>query len=351
MNEFRKVFLSLPVFILLTMPASSNYELKGYDFGGGGGVGESASYTMEAITGEVNGAKPTSASYGIFGGLLGVQQANVPAAPTFTNNSGIDYNKLKFVINNGDNPSDATFAIAISTDNFATTQYVQADDTIGSSIVYQTYSNWGGGTGEFVIGLIPNTTYYLKVKANTGLYTESPYSAVSSAATSAVTMTFDIDVSSDCSETAPPYVLNIGDLTPGSVVTGTNKICLDITTNAISGASIYINDSNTGLKSGVLNNTITSATADLSSAGSGYGMQGASKTQTSGGPLEYVAPFNGTSDNVGGLSPTLKQIFNSTDAPITGGKGSINVKAKASSTTPAATDYTDTVTLVAAGNF
>ncbi len=58
-------------------------------------------------------------------------QANVPPAPTFTNPAS-NYDRLKVVVNPGNNASDAVFAIAISSDDFVTTQYVQSNATTGS---------------------------------------------------------------------------------------------------------------------------------------------------------------------------------------------------------------------------
>lgn len=337
--------------------SSSNYKMRSYEFGGGGGTDlTSSGYLLEGIAGEIAGAQ-SSSNYMVNSGLNFYQQAHVPSAPTVANTSGW-HNKLKVTINKwaGD-PSDAKYAIAASTDNFATdVRYVQSDNTIGASLGaedFQSYATWGGASGFNVIGLSASTTYSFKVKATEGRFSEGPWGAVASAATSALTISFDIDIGGavDPGETAAPYTVAFGNLSAGSVTTATDRIWMDFATNADSGGYVFVYDTNAGLKSTVLNFTVSSATADLSGASTGYGLKGASKTESSGGPLAYTSPYNGASENVGIVSSTIREIFNTTNAAIAGGRGSIQLKAKISSVTPAANDYADTITLIATASF
>jgi hypothetical protein len=93
-------------------------------------------------------------------------------------NSSNWYNKLLLTIGPEANPSDAKFAVAISTDNFVTTQYVKSDFTVTSTLSftdYQTYAAWGSGSGVMVRGLTRSTVYTVKAKAYRGHYTESGY--------------------------------------------------------------------------------------------------------------------------------------------------------------------------------
>ena len=146
MSPKKSVILST-FLLLFVLPASTTYELHDAGFGAGGvGVAESGTYGMTGITGEISGDKGIGATYNLGPGLQFARQSNVPAVPTFTNPSN-HYNKLKFVLDAGGNPSDTLFAIAISTDDFVTTNFVQADGTIGASAVYQTYADWGSATG------------------------------------------------------------------------------------------------------------------------------------------------------------------------------------------------------------
>jgi hypothetical protein len=339
------------VFLLFALPSSTNYEMHDFGFGSGGSsVSDSTNYSVVGISGEVSGQKGVGTTYNLGEGLIFTQQSNVPAVPTFTNVSS-NYNKLKFVIDNGSNPTDTLFAIAISTDDFTTTNYIQSDDTIGASAVYQTYTNWGGATGEYVTGLAVNTTYKIKVKAIQTKYTETEFSVAASATTSSPTLTYDLDIAPTDSESAPPYIVAFGSLGVGSVTTASDKVWVDLDTNAEGGAFVYVYSSGTGLTSTEGSYTITSATADLSSVDEGYGAQVASVTQSSGGPLVAVSPYNSSSQNVGILNTTSRNIFTSSGAPITAGRGSVYLKAKASITTPAASDYADTITMIASSTF
>jgi hypothetical protein len=276
-------------------------------------------------------------------------QANVPPAPTFTNPSNY-YNRLKLVLDNGNNPSDSTFAIAISTDNFASdTQYVQSDNTVGSTLGsedWQSYTAWGGATGFYIIGLNPNTTYTVKVAAEQGNFTQTGYGPTAQVATSNVTLAFDIDVSASDTETAAPYTVSLGNLTAGSVTTASNYIWIDLSTNAENGGVVYLYDVNTGLKSSVLNYTISSSSTNLTAATEGYGVRVNSVTN-----LTAQSPYDGSSNNVGLVDTTIREVLNSGSSPVSSGRGSLEIKAKASTTTPASNDYTDTLTMIASGSF
>lgn len=345
--------ISLGTILFAAMPASSNYQLHNYDYGAGGTSGStSTNYSLNGSAGQVNGADGSSTNYVTKPGNNNTQQAYVPVAPSFTNPANY-YNKLKFVINPGTNPSDTKFSIAISSDNFVTTQYIQSDNTVGSVRGiedYQTYATWGGASGQIVTGLLPATTYQIKVNAFQGKFTETQYGPTASAATVAPSITFDIDVSAIDTETAPPYTTTFGNLLPATVTDGAEKIWIDIDTNANSGAMVYVKSANGGLKSTYTGVTIASATADLASAGTGFGLQGSTATQTSGGPLTISAPYNGSAQNVGFVDAALREIFSSA-APITAGRGSFILKAKSAATTPAGADYQDVLTIVAAGSY
>lgn len=341
------------IMFFATLPSSTNYQLHNYNYGSGGtGSSTSTNYSLNATTGEVSNTQSSSTNYLSRPGNNNAQQAYVPAAPTFTNPAN-HYDKLKFVINPGTNPSDTKFSIAISTDSFVTTNYIKSDNTVGTVKTigdYQTYSAWGGASGQFVIGLTPATTYQIKVNAFQGNFTETEYGPTAAAATVAPTITFDIDVSTSDTETAPPYATSFGNLLPATVTNATEKIWVDIDTNANSGAMVYIKSTNSGLKSNTTGVTIASATADLAVAGTGFGVQGSTATQGSGGPLTMTSPYNGAGQNVGLLDTFLRQVFSAT-APITAGRGSVVLKAKSAATTPAGADYQDVITLIAAGAF
>ena len=154
----RKVFvLPLGASLLFAFPASTNFQLKDFGYGGGGVANSTSSnYAIEGIAGEQNATRLDGTTYDLGPGLQFTNQANVPPAPTFTNPANY-YNRLLLSLATGGNPTDTIFAIAISSDNFVTTNYVQSDNTVGATLGledYQTYSAWGGGAGFTIIGLM-----------------------------------------------------------------------------------------------------------------------------------------------------------------------------------------------------
>lgn len=329
-----------------TVPTSTNYTLKAFDFGNGGGNTSSTSFGLNGITNGQSGNTVTSTAYLAQPGLAGTVNANVPPAPTFTNPSN-NYDRLKIVLATGNNPTSTKYVIAISSDNFVTTNYVKSDNTIGPSFSianYQTYVLWGGASGTTILGLQPNTAYKVKVKALNGNFSETAYGPTATASTVNPSITFAVSTSLTG---MPPFSASFTSLPPGSVFDANADPILSLTTNAVFGGKIYINDANNGLKSNAASYTITSATADLSLAAKGYGAQVVSTGQSSGGPINSVSPYDGSANNIGVLS-TVMQPIASTASPITGGNVTVRLKAKTDITVPSANDYIDTLTFTAA---
>ncbi len=347
-RNITSIFFTLLLFVL---PASTTYEMHDFGFGSGGSsIGDSANYSITGISGEISDNSLSGSSYDLGPGLQFARQSNVPNAPTLTNPSNY-YNKLLIVLDPSNNPSDTQYAIAISTDSFTTTQYLQENLTIGTVPFYQTYTLWGGASGSTIVGLSPNTTYQVKVKAIQTKYTESGYSVASTAATTTPSLSFDIDISSTDSETSPPYLLTFNNLSLSSVTTLPSKIWIDLQTNAEQGAFVYAKSGTTGLVSTQASHTISSISGDLSSSSEGYGIQSNTTSQNTGGPLIAINPYNASGDTVGQIDTTNRNIYSSSDQPISNGRASLLVKAKASLQTPAANDYTSTITLTASGSF
>jgi hypothetical protein len=335
-------------------PSSNNYVLRSYGFGAGGGHDISSNnYDLMGILGELSHSSLSSNNYRTLPGLQYMILSNTPPAPDFINDDD-DYNMLKFTLNHGNNPSDALFAIAISDDDFTTTRYVKSDNTIGDTLIeadWQTYTDWGGASGNFVVGLDSNTTYQIKVKAEQGSYTESPWGPTASATTSSLTLSFDIDVSQIDENTSPPFVLEIGELVTNSVITSLERVWVDLETNAKNGGAVYVYGNQTGLYSSSTDYTISTVTGNLISLSEGFGLQVASTAQTAGGPLVAISPYNNGDEVVGDLSTSPQSIFDSSQSPIYDGRGSFVFKAKASPTTPAASDYNNIITVIAAASF
>lgn len=337
------VLASMGIGVLFAqLPASSNFKLNSFDVGGGGTANSTSSnYALEGIAGQQSAGQISSTNYKTNSGFIYSRQANVPVAPTFTNPSNY-YNKLHFVVNTSSNPSDARFAIAISDDNFVTTEHIQNDNTIGSALGledYQTYANWGSGSGEDVVGLTPNTTYKIKVKATQGKFTESGFGPEASVATVGPQLSFSIS----------PASINLGTLLTTTVTTSSN-ITISFATNAENGGDVFVFGANSGLDSVSASDTINSATADLGSAPSGYGAVSSSASQASGGPFSAQSPFDGAGDNVGILDLSIRGIY-ATAGPVTGGSGVFVIKAKPSSINKIASDYSDALNLISVGQF
>lgn len=328
------------------LPSTSNYQLNSYGFGSGGAGGSSTStYALEGISGEVGGQTGVTTTYNQKPGYNETQQANVPKIASFDNGGGAYYNKLHFVIDEQGNPSDALYALQISTssDFSSGVNYVKSDLTIGATLTtsdYQTYTAWGGANGSIIIGLTPNTTYYLRAKATQGQFTESAYGPSANATTANPSLSFSVSPSS----------IALGDLPAGTVVDAPSAISVSLDTNALSGSDVYINGKNSGLLSNTASFTIPSATGDLSSLNHGFGARVTAASQSSGGPFTAASPYNGSADNVGLTDTTIRKIFTSL-VPVSGASGSVLLKAKAQINDPAASDYTETITLIAAANF
>lgn len=341
----------LAVFVMAAMPASNNFQLNSYGFGNGGTADSSSTnYRVNGVAGEAAGSA-ASTNYKAGAGEAYEKQANVP---TITISNDADwYNKLKIVIGPQNNPSDAKFAVAISSDNFTTTQYVKSDLTVGSSLSfgdYQPYAAWGGGAGAMVRGLQASTVYTVKAKAYRGEFTESGWGPTASVATVDPQLSFDIDVSTTDTSTNPPYQISFGSLLVSTVTDSPSRVWVSLATNGESGGKVYLSGQNGGLKSLSNAYVISSQTGDLSSLAEGFGAQGLSATQTSGGPFALTTPYDGTGTNVGVADALIRVIFTA-PGPLVGGRGSFILKAKTQPMTPASADYTETLTAIASASF
>lgn len=328
------------------VPSSTNYTLKAFDFGNGGGSTSSTNYGLNGTTNGQAANTITSTTYLIQPGLASTINANVPPAPTFTNPSSY-YDRLQLILSTGNNPTSTKYAIAISSDNFVTTKYVKSDNTVGTTLNisnYQTYSSWGGASGFYILGLTPNTTYKVKIKALNGNFSETAYGPTATAATVNPSITFAVATTLTGT---PPFTAGFSSLPAGSVFAANADPLISLTTNALFGGTVYINDTNSGLKSNAAGYTLASATANLGAVAKGYGLQIISTSQASGGPFSSVSPYNGSVDNIGGLTTSLVPVL-TTSTPITSASATARLKAKTDITVPSSSDYTDTITFTAA---
>lgn len=343
---FSQLVITSLIGLFASNPSSTNFTLDAYDFGTGGGSSSSSSYQLNSISGTQAGDQMQSSNYGVNPGLIPTQNANVPPAPAFTNPDS-SYNRLRFVLNNGGNPSDTKFAIAISTDNFVTTNYIQSDHTVGAALGsedYQSYSAWSGAGGFWVLGLTPATTYEVKVKAMQGNFTETGYGPIATQATVQPSISFAVETSAT---NTPPFNVSFGNLTQGSVISADADAVLTVTTNALYGGALYIRGTNGGLNSSLGSYTLSSSSVDLDSTGRGYGGLITAISQSSGGPLVKVSPYDGSGNVVGGFLNNLQPLA-ATSSAVNTGSVTVRFKAKTDIDVPASADYTDTLTFVAA---
>lgn len=317
----KKVFLLLFVLYLvltaqhvLANPASTNFEMRDFSFGSGGTEdSDSTNYGLWGILGLPDQGKLGSTNFQIGAGQVYTIMPAVPPAPTFTN-PGNNYDRLKFVLNTAGNPDDVTYAIAISTDDFVTTNYVQSDGTIGTVLGFEdfkTYTNWGGAGGTYITGLDQDTAYKIKAKSRQGVYTETGWGPTATASTTVPTLTFGVDAHS----------ITFDNLNAGNSYTDSSKsTTLTTTTNAYNGYIVYAYATDE-LKSGTnqIDHYSSPNSAPTTWAGTGFGyttddsdlIGGTGNRFTSGGP-KYAgfiesSPGDPVADTAG---PVLTELSN-----------------------------------------
>lgn len=348
-STFSKLFLSFiivflsanyqllsPLIAYANLPSSANYQIQSYSFGSGSTNSASTNFGLNGVAGEVEFGQPGSSSYQIGSGLSYMMKANVPGAPTLST-PNTNYDRILFVLNTSGNPTDTTYALQISTSsNFSTgVNYIKQDGTLGSSLTtadYKTYTNWGGASGTYVTGLMNNTTYYIRVKARQGDFTESEYGPAASKATNDPSLTFTIN-----SDTITFNNLNAGN----SYTDSSQSNTLTTTSNAINGYTVYGYDTQVLTDTGgdqILNYSSPNS-APTAWSGTGFGYT-TSDTTLGGGSANRFN--NGT--NYAGFqinNPPGDPVDDNT-VPVTNDAQTISYRITATSSTPAGT-YKNTV--------
>lgn len=276
---FAYLFISIPVFA--SLPASSNYKLDGYSFGGGGTSNNttSSSYGLNATVGEVEFGRPGSSNFKAGGGLTYLLNANVPAAPTIST-PGNNYDRIQFTINTSSNPTDTTYALEVSTSSTFTSgnSYVNSDGTLGTTLVvsdFQTTANWSTNANNFITGLTPGTTYYVRVKARQGKYSETDWGPSASTATNIPTLTFSLDSNS----------ITFSNLNAGNSYTDSSKTnVLTTSTNAYNGYTIYgkVTQALTTSDGNTIANYASPNSSPTTWSGTGFGYNTSDTTLTGG---------------------------------------------------------------------
>lgn len=147
----------------------------------------------------------------------------------------------------------------------------------------------------------------------------------------------------------------LGTLSTSSVTTSPTPRTATVNTNAKNGWMVWARDANAGLSSASAASTIASTTpgsnSTLSAGTAGYNT-GITTTQASGSGTLTTAPgYVGTNAGQGGgLDTTLRTLVSSNGTADTAVL-TIRNNVAINSTTPAASDYTDTITIIGAGLF
>lgn len=364
--KFKFVIILLVLFVPTVALAqnmnSTNYSVEGSTLDGGGESSSSTNYTSRDSIGDNSSVGSNSTNYNIFGGFIRPAYPGVPGTPTLTNTGGTMYNSLDFVVSQGvGQQSDTTYAIAISSDDFVTTYFIQTDDTLGVNEAWQTYTNWGGGSGETVVGLSPSTTYKIKVKASYGsgsdaADTETAYSQTATATTAGpnLSITFvgvtapdtidSISVDTSSSTNAIAY---------GSLAVNVPKLSahgITVTTNATAGyATTLLQDGNlrtgTGSEIAVVSGTNASPAAWPGSVTTGaFGYHASDDTLCTGTSGRFV-----TTNTYARLTTTPEEVACST-GPVTSETNYVIFKVEIGNIQPNGS-YQNVVTYVTTAQF
>jgi hypothetical protein len=376
---------------------STNYTIEGATVSGGDIV-DSTNYSLFSTVNEISGDPyANSTSYVLKTGSLETFVANTPlvkcfetdsdgssdceSGPSYVNTNGLVtvcgyngcYDSARFEIDTQNNPSDTLYGIQISDDNFST-DIRQIDGTTGapkslaskSLSDYKSATSWETDTLN-ITGLEPYTQYWIRITALHGDFTESTFSPTATATTALPSVQFDIDiatVSGVSTETSSPYAISFDSgfeiYRGGGVQTANNLIWLDLDSNAVQGSVILQNGDNGGLYSTNQNYTIVSATADLATTNEGFGLQNYDYSGTStyctnidgggNGELANVSVLSNyvasTTHSVGIVDTSYAKVYDA-DGPISACRMALRLKARASLSATADTDYTETITIVA----
>lgn len=327
---------TLPV---LAGPQSTTYEIKSYGFGSGdtGGV-NSTNYSLYGISGQTGQGSINSTTYTFNGGLTYLLKANVPGAPTLST-PGNNYDRIKILINTSNNPTDTVFAIQVSTtsDFSSNISYVKSDDTLGPTLTssdFQTNATWGS-SGFFVTGLTGNTTYYVRVKARQGNFSETEYGPSANITTNTASLSFSLDSTA----------VTFNNLNSGNSYSDTTKsTVMTTTTNAYNGYTVYGRETQalTASDGNTISNYGSPNSAPTSWSGTGFGYTTDDISLTGGTANRFSSSKYAGFTTTGSGDPVADDPGPVTSSQISNEQFTISYRITGSNTTPADT-YTNTI--------
>ncbi len=225
----------------------------------------------------------------------------------------------------------------------------------GTALVAATFYCFNFAGASSTVGAAGNDkTGQLKTQGGAP-YTDSVDYATSVVASGADQITVTASVSATMTFSLSGTSIALGTLNSSTVVSGTG-ITQTVSTNARNGWTSWIKGTQGTTTIGALNSTAASAninapaaypTVSDANATPGYVID----VNTGTGTPTIATAYNGIDTNSGGASTTLFRQTATKTTPGAGDTVDIVARAKIATTQTAATDYTDTLTVVAAGSF
>ncbi len=176
------------------------------------------------------------------------------------------------------------------------------------------------------------------------------------------TLTFDIDTAADFSngESGTPYSIALGTLSTGAVAKSDSSTIKMIVLEADSSDPMIVTVVSAGGANGlrsasVPGDNINSSTGTMAAGTENYGLcvatSGLTGFSRSTGYSSDTCALGSSTNDIQALSTSPTSIVDSAGAALTGGHAEVVVNAAISTTTPAHTDYEDTLTFIATGTF
>jgi len=185
----------------------------------------------------------------------------------------------------------------------------------------------------------------------TGSFTDTGTIAVEIITDDQVSMSATVDPAITFSLSANSS--DFGVITTSAPKSASPNITLTTTTNANTGFTLTVRDEGSGTNPGLYNSIgsylVASSTATLAASTEGYGIQGATNGNGSGGTITIAATYDKTSNDVGGLQRTA-QTLATAGSPVNLREVVVTHKASVSGLTKAGS-YNDTLTYICTGNF
>jgi len=364
---------------------STNYKLVDVSTTAGGGLVDSAGYSLISTAGEIS-ANPRnySSNYRLNQDPSANFIASQPRVQCFETDTdgttyctsgpaelleggmvnicgpGGCYDKARFEIDPYSNPDDTLYGIQISTDGFVSdTKCLDASTfrpKAASSCTindFRTEEYWENETFN-IQGLQPNTQYSIRITALHGDFTQSDFSVIATTTTAQGSIEFDIDiddVDGITTESTSPYTVTFSggyELIAGAApTTATNLIWLDVLSSSSGGFAVIQFGKNGGLYSPTTSQTIPSSNTDLDTPSTeGFGLQSfyidTEDVSPYYGEITATTNYAGALNNVGEIATSGRKIYEG-DGPIKNGRMGIYLKARAGVNKNPASDYAEDI--------